>query len=290
MPYTADPALAFAFLSAFGFGAAIAASTRGLRFLDPRAGAVISIPTASLLFLLLAPFTIEPMEFHLWAALIFAGIGLFFPAIATLLAFASNSRLGPTVTSAISSTAPLFALLAAALILGEHIPAKAPVACVLVIAGITLLSWKSNLIGPDVLTWALVLPLSSAIVRGFAQVVAKLGLALWPNPFSAALISYAMSSAVVVTANRMRPTRNAGYFRAGGIWFVLTGLLNGAAVLLMYSALRKAPVSLVAPIVAMFPLVTTLLATVVFRDEPLTLRTVAGSAVIVAAISYLVAG
>ena len=73
------------------------------------------------------------------------------------------------------------------------------------------------------------------------------------------------------------------------LWFAATGVLNGAAVLLMYVALSMAPVAVVAPVVASYPLITALLSAAVLREERFTLRIVSGAAVTVAAIVYLVA-
>ena len=56
----------------------------------------------------------------------------------------------------------------------------------------------------------------------------------------------------------------------------------------MYAALALAPVSLVAPVVATYPLVTALASAAVLRDEPLTARMLAGATLIVAAIVCLV--
>jgi drug/metabolite transporter (DMT)-like permease len=75
----------------------------------------------------------------------------------------------------------------------------------------------------------------------------------------------------------------------GIIWFAFTGVLNGAAVLLMYAALNIAPVSLVAPVVATYPLITALVSAIVLREEPVTLRMVAGASITVLATIYLVA-
>lgn len=270
-------------LSAFCFGTAAVASKRGLRYRDVRAGAAISIPTATLLFVLAAPFFLNTAGFVLAAALVFALVGLFFPAAVTLINFASIERLGPTVSSAMGSSAPLFALVAAALLLGERIPPEAVLASFGVLAGITLLSW-SRRGEPRRFGWALALPLAGAMIRGLAQALAKVGLVMWPNPFAASLIGYVVSSGTVSAASGFRLRAREG----GKLWFMLTGALNGAAVLLMYCALASAPVSTVAPIVATFPLVTAALS-VALREEPLRLRLVAGSALIVAAIAYLVA-
>src|SRR5438045_3281755 len=139
-------ALGLSGVSAFCFGSALVTAKLGLRALDARAGGAISIPTATLVLLLVAPFALDVSAFSLIAVLLFALVGIFFPALVTLLTFASNDRLGPSVTASVSSTAPLFALAAALVILGERIPMRALVATLAVVAGVVLLSWRGGVL------------------------------------------------------------------------------------------------------------------------------------------------
>ena len=282
-------ALGLAVLSSLCFGVALVTGRVGLRTLDARAGATISIPTAALMFVVAAPFALDLGGFDLRAVAWFVAVGVFFPALVTLLTFRSNELLGPTVTSAVSGTAPLFALLAAGLLLGERVPARAAVSAAGVVAGVALLSWQSGGVRAGFAGRALLWPLAGAVVRGLAQVGAKAGLSMWANPFAAGLIGYLVSSAAVVGADRLRPSPRRVLTSAGLAWFAATGALNGSAVLLMYAALSAAPVWRVAPIVASYPLVTALLGAAVLRDERLSLRAAAGAVVTVAAIVVLVA-
>lgn len=282
-------ALTLAILSSLGFGIAFVSSRIGLRTLDARTGAAISIPTATALFVLAAPFALNSAGFTLQAALLFAAVGLFFPALVTLLTFRANEQLGPTITGAVSGTSPLFALLLAGLFLGETIPVQAAFACIAIVAGITVLTWQQRTVRPGFLGRSLLWPLSGAVVRGLAQVAAKASLSLWPNPFAAGLIGYMVSSVTVLGASQLRRSKRPPLTKHGVAWFALTGILNGGAVLFMYGALSIAPVSLVAPVVASYPLVTVLISAVLLREEPLTLRMVAGAAMTVLAIVWLVA-
>jgi drug/metabolite transporter (DMT)-like permease len=282
-------ALGLALLSAVCFGVALVTGRVGLRTLDARSGAAISIPTATVLFAIAAPFALDVSGFSVEAAIWFAVVGLFFPAVVTLLTFRSNEQLGPTVTSAVSGTAPLFALFAAGLFLGEKIPVEAAVAALGVVAGIAMLSWNRGAEASRAAGWSLLWPISGALVRGFAQAAAKAALLLWPNPFAASLVGYLVSSATVVGANRLGRSDRLRPSKESIGWFAVTGVLNGGAVLLMYAALSVAPVSLVAPVVATYPLVTALVSAVVLSDETLTMRVMSGAAITFAAIAYLVA-
>jgi len=286
-------ALLLAMLAALCFGAGMITSRIGLRHDDARTGAAISIPTATLLFVIAAPFTVELSAFNLTAALIFALVGLFYPALVTLLTFRANEELGPTVTSAISGTAPLFAMLAAALLLGEQIPPQAAIAALGVAAGVALLSWR-----PGAMTGtktglrpgrALVWPVAGAIVRGVAQAGAKGGLLLWGNPFAASVIGYLVSSTAVLGAEHLRRGGRRAVSRDGLLWFAATGAINGGAMVLMYSALAVAPVSTVAPVIAAYPLVTALASALFLRGEKISLPIICGAVVTVTSIIYLAA-
>ena len=281
-------AILFALLSSLCFGIAHVTARVGLRTLDARSGAALSIPTATLLFAAAAPFALDLSRFSATAAILFALVGLFFPAVVTLLNFRSNELLGPTVTSTVSGTTPLFALVAAALLLGEQIPSHAAAAAVGVVIGIALLSWQPAGVR-RFSGWSLGWPFLGALVRALAQVGAKAALLLWPNPFAASLIGYAVSSATVVSADRLRRSQRMRGTLQSFVWFGITGALNGAAVLLMYAALTKAPVAIVAPIVAAYPLVTALASAFVLREEPVRMQALIGAAITVAAIGYLVA-
>jgi drug/metabolite transporter (DMT)-like permease len=281
--------VALAVLASVCFGVGLVTARVGLRTLDARSGAAISIPVAATLFVLAAPFAIDLSGFNLRAVLLFAAIGVFFPALVTLFTFRSNEELGPTVTGAVSGTAPVFALAGAALFLGERIPPEAVVAAAGVGLGIALMSWSRRGVRRGFAGRALLWPFSGALIRGLAQVGAKAGLVLWPSPFAAGLIAYSVSSLTVVGVDRFGRAGRARLTARNLWWFGVTGLLNGGAVLALYTALTMAPVSTVAPLVATYPLVTALVSALVLHDEAITARVVAGAGVTVAAVAYMVA-
>lgn len=283
-------ALIFAALSSICFGLALVTGRVGLRVLDARSGAAISIPTAAILFIVAAPLALDTVGFDSRALWVFAAVGLVFPAVVTILTFRSNELLGPTVTSAVSGTAPLFALLGAGLFLGERVPAQAAVSAAGVIAGVALLSWKKGgmVLRTTFFDWQLLWPIAGAMVRGFAQVGAKEGLRLWASPFAASLIGYVISSATVIVTRQLQQSTRTRLTGKGIAWFAGTGVLNGSAVLLMYAALAVAPVWTVVPIVASYPLITAIVGTAVLADEKLSLQVVVGASITVAAVVYLV--
>lgn len=260
----------------------------GLRHLPARAGATYSVPSAFLMFVLIAPVTIDFAAFDWRAAVGYSLIGLLFPAAVTLLTFFSTDRIGPAMTGAISGTSPLFAIPAAVLVLDEAVPARAVVASIGVAIGIALLSWQVRRDGID---WRqLWMPVAASAVRGSAQVAVKAVMALWPSAFAAALFGYGVSSFVLIASDSGGRRRRGPPPRIGIAWFVATGLFNGGGLVLLYWAIAHAPVSVVAPIVATIPLIAVLFGWIVFRDRRFSARELAGILLSVAAIAYLVTG
>jgi drug/metabolite transporter (DMT)-like permease len=279
-------AATLALVSAFGFGAAFVLTQFALRFIPPRLGAAVSIPTSTLLFWCLAPFSIDPADVDLSAAGLFAVIGLLFPAAVTLLNFESNRLLGPNIAGAVGGLAPFFAVLLAVMLLGEHLRLLQLSGVAAIVVGVVLMygsQWQAfrGL-------WLLALPLGAAAIRGFVQPVVKLGLERWHNPIAAVVIGYTVSSAVLILAAFVpgRPPERS-FDRRGALWFAAVGLCNGSAVLSMYAALGRGPVTLVSPLIATYPLVTLVLSFRFLKRERVDVRLVAAVAITVGGVVLL---
>ena len=278
----------WALAAAAGLGAAMITTRLGLRYASPAAGAAIGVPSTALIFWCLAPFLFDSSGFNLAAAGMFALVGLFFPAAVTLLTYTGNQRMGPTITSSISCTTPLFALSGAVLFLGEGLSAGNMLGTAAVVLGMLALSWSGDARARNWPLWAIALPFAAAALRALAQVLTKAGLALWANPYTAGLIGYTVSAVVILAATRLRGAR-APTDRRATPWFVATGMLNGGSVFLMYTALAKGKVALVSPIVATYPLFTLVLSLLLLRQERVPPRVALGAVLTVAGVAVLLA-
>jgi drug/metabolite transporter (DMT)-like permease len=276
-------AILLALYATFGFGAAFVLTQFALRWMPPRLGAALSIPTSTLSFWCAAPFLIEPAEVDAKAAALFAGVGLLFPGAVALSNFESNRLVGPNIAGAVGGLAPVFAVLLALFLLGEQPRILQLFGIAAIVAGVALMyrgQWAFTARG----AWLVVLPLGAAAIRGFVQPVIKLGLERWHNPIAAVVIGYTVSSTVLILAALFsRQTREQGFNRRGALWFAAIGLCNGSAVLSMYAALGSAPVTLVSPLIATYPLVTVLLSSLLLKRVPI-------DAPLVAAITATVGG
>jgi len=107
--------------------------------------------------------------------------------------------------------------------------------------------------------WCFMLPLDAALLRGLVQPAVKLGLASWPGPFAATLIANLVPGDAAgrchATANAKRRA-SAGQRAPWHLWLWAVGVTKGMAQLLLFTALSRGPVALVAPLVASSPLVT----------------------------------
>ena len=278
-----------AFLAAALYGTGLVTTHFGLRYLPALAGARVSIPSAALLFWGLSPIFMDWAHWQGEAVMLFALVGSFYPAAVTLLTFVGNRRLGPTVAGTIGSTTPLFAVLGAALFLGEVPGIRESVATAVIVVGTMALSKPAGCPVPGTERSALWMPWSAALLRALAQVLSKAALALWTSPFAAAMIGYSISTVIVWTAGFLTERSVPSFNRRGVAWFALTGVLNGAAVLAMFYALTSGPVTIVAPVVATYPLFTLSLSALLIRHERMTARIIGGVILTVAGVIMLVA-
>jgi len=77
------------------------------------------------------------------------------------------------------------------------------------------------------------------------------------------------------------------FHHLGVLWWAAVGLCNGLAVLCMYAALGNGPVTLVAPLVSTYPLITLLFSAILLRQERVGLQTATGVTATVVGIALL---
>lgn len=273
------------------FGIALVLTQIGLRFNSSRRGAAVSVPTSAAAFWLLASFGDGLGGWDTYAACLFFAAGLLL-GVVTLLTFEANRRMGPSVTGALGNLAPLFAILIACA-LSQEIPGPVEaVGIFAILAGIVLLACDRKWLDIRWSSWLIALPLAAAAIRGMVQPMAKLGLTTWNNPLAASVLGYTSSAAVVLVAAFCErqalpstPSQITGYR-----WFVLVGLANGGATLAMYEALSSGSVSLVSPLVASYPVVTLVLATLLIRRSVLTAQLACGVGLTVVGAAVVIAG
>lgn len=279
-----------ALAAAVCFAIALILTQYGLRTMPSWRSPIYSIGGSAILAWLFAAIFVDPAGFNLKATLIFAGVGVVFPVTASILSVRSNEKLGPAVAGAVGNVAPLFAVLGAVLFLGERLRLMQALGLVLIVAGVALLALRGGAGARRWRMWVLLLPLSAALVRGAVQPVMKTGLALWHEPLAAAAIGYTMSTIVILSLVGRRAWREGPAHRSGVLWFTAVGVFNGAATFLLYAALGLGSISVVAPLVAVFPLIAVVLSLFFLRGEQLHALGLLGIMVSVGGVILLLTG
>lgn len=256
------------------FGVAAQMQRFGLDHLDARSGAVVNIGTAALLGLVAAPFFLDPASLATRAAGLFALAGLIVPALSMSVALVSVRIIGPSLTTGLSGTSPIFAMLLSVLWIGEVITWQILLGTLVVIAGVMLAASRANSGAGSWPLWALALPTVAALSRGIAHPLTKLGLIELPSPMTAMLVSTVVSIVVAYLIYHVQG-RRLPRFNRGYLWFILTGAINGIGMVLLNIALDIGTVTIVSPIISASPVFALLTGYFYFKREVITWQIVA---------------
>ena len=276
--------------AALCFAIALILTQYGLRTVPSWRSPLYTIGSCTVVAWLAAAIFVDFRAFDWRAAAIFAGVGCVFPVVVSILAVRSNEKLGPAVSGAAGNVTPLFAVLAAVLFLGETLSWLQGVGLVMVVGGVALMALRGGTGGRKWSVWVLGLPLLAALVRGSIQPAIKAGLALWHEPLAAAAIGYTLSAVVIVSLVGRRALATGPADRTGVLWFFGVGMSNGMATFLLYAALGLGSITVVAPLVAMFPLVAVVLSYLFLREERLHIVGLIGICTSVAGVILLLVG
>lgn len=264
-------------LFALGAGASFGLTShwqrRALDHMDAMTGAVVSIATMAAVLWLAAPAMLDWSWWGTRAALLFAACGLLFPALSQQFQILSVMRVGPALTSAFGSFAPLFAIVPAMILLGETLNLQGAAGLGLLIFGLLIASVRPRALRGGWPLLALLLPLGASFARGIVQPVTKIGMFDVPSPFFATLVMTSVSTIVITlfwtTSGR---ARKAAWSRPGLFWFVLNGAASGAGIMLLQAAISLDDVTVAASLASTTPLWTLAFGALIFRNETLGLR------------------
>ena len=275
-------------LSAFLFALGAQFQSLGLVHMDSRSGAAITISTSAMLYLLVSPFFLN-LEYLLEPAiLIFVLVGLFRPAVSANLALAGLKFLGPTLSSTLTSTAPLFAVGLGIIFLDEVLNFSIAIGTLVIVLAIMMLAKKDGKISSNWPLWALALPIGAAAIRALAHLLTKVGMEEIPDAYLAGLIGFVVSAIVTLIIHKSRRVSSTISLKNPGTkWFIGASACFSLAVLSLNTALYNGQVIQVIPIVAASPIFTLLLSIGIFRQEVITKRIVLAVFMVVPAVMLI---
>ena len=261
-----------ALLAAFMFALAAHIQNIGLNRTNGQIASLVIVLTTAGLFWIIAPLILNPAHFLTSAALLFAFSGLLRPTISVSLWTHGIRLLGPTLTSGLGASGPIFAALFAFLLLGEVMTLPVAIGTLLVIAGILVATLRGKASKADWPLWAISLPMGAELCRAIAHSFTKIGFDEVNDPFFAGLMA-TTTAAVLLTARYVAQGQRLDFRASGNVWFVICGLFSGGGILVLNVALQLGQVITVVPIVSTTPLFAMLLGLLIFGREKLTWQT-----------------
>jgi drug/metabolite transporter (DMT)-like permease len=303
-----------ALFSAAAFALSHVVSKRGLHDTSVTAGFIVVVSCAWLVISVPAAAQL-PVSMSAGSVALFALSGLFAPGIARAATLAGVKLLGPSIAVPIQQgLRPLIVLPVAALFLGEELgPWRVLGAAIIVLGGWILTrqpqSAENHGSGASALGMSpiseqgkrmptvsqqslataggfrpgLVYPVVAAIAFAASDVLVKGGLDEGSVPAIGAAISTGTGLLLWYLAHSLPVVRRRFRLGSRASWLAMSGALMGAAILLLFVALDRGDVSLVAPIIASQPLFVFLFSSLFLRNlEHLERSTVVAGAIVVA--------
>ena len=268
-----------------------------------------NIAFSALLFAIELALRRRPLEWDWTALALFAAAGVFSTYLGRWFFFESITRLGPARASVFQASSPLFTAVIAWVLLAEALGARSLAAMAIAIAGLLLVSSsprqlvdasgapaarapRANL--RTLLRAGLMLGIASSAAYATGNVLRAIAIRRWDEPVLGALMGAIAALAVQWALNpgnldTLRQLRTVP--RSGVVMFAAGGAVTITAQMLVISAMAYVPVAIVALITLCTPLVVFPLSYFLLRNEEgITARTVAGGALVLAGIAWLVGG
>ena len=221
------------------------------------------------------------------AVLAFAAGGLAGPAIGRRWAYESINLLGPSRSTTIRSASPVITTMLAIAFLGEQVDLLRWAAIIAVVLGAALVSWQPGAGARGWMGLGVAYSAAAAAIYGVRPLIVKIGLDAAAAPLSAAIIGAVAALLYTLIFEDRRQLRPFRLNRALA-WFVVAGAFQALGVTALSFGLSAGEASVVYSLTASAPLFTILFTWIVIRDaEPITVRLVAGTALVVGGVVYL---
>lgn len=277
------PLLLIALLSAISYAASNIAARIGMMHSTPITMLYFSFGIQTFILWSVVFFAGGVPEVPLSALTLFVIVGLFMPLI-RLLTYIGIAKIGPARSATLRSSYPLFSAATAVAVLHEEPNRAVVVGTLLVVAGVSLISWQpQDRLSPS-RRWHALYPLAAAILAGMVHPIIRHALRLSNHPlFFAALVGLvsllSFSSYQGLARAIPRPVWNSRAFAP----FIAAGLFETSGFFLFTAALSFGSVVVVSPIIATTPMWVLLGTLIIFRDlEHITYHTILGTCSVVA--------
>ena len=272
----------YALLAAFSFGLNAVLVRKGMRESTP-VTATLSVAAVQVVVLsIVLAFDFPALD---WTAIGYFILAGFLAAImGRTMNYVSIDKLGVPISSSLTGTNPIFAMILGILFLGERITISNFLGSVFVVFGVMLISgWGSQ---NNVNARDLVIPIGSAFFYASSSALRKIGLNILPESVLGAVVG-ALTGLIAypVILRLMGRTGEFRLSRKALPYLLFGGIATSLAWIGMFFATQQGSVGVVSAIIGSNPLFGLVLSALLLKDtEKFTLSIVAGSFLIVTSV------
>jgi drug/metabolite transporter (DMT)-like permease len=275
-------AILLALFGSFWFAASMIFINRGVRSIDYFRGLLVNLAINTLFLWLYVLLFIDNIDLWLPINSIFVAVGVFVPGVARFLIFKGMERLGAPISSCLTNSGPLFAIIIAVAFLGDQPTATNVLGALSIVGGIIALSWKGA-----AKTWRtrdLVFPLAAALLFAARDNLVRFAVVQIPSPVVGATIaattSFLTMGAMYFVFAEKKPL--PPFAKSGLSYFAISGFTNFFSYVLTYTALSLERVSIISPLVNASSLFVLPLSVLFLKDmEELTPRKIGATALVI---------
>lgn len=275
----------FAWLTAVSFAFANISVRRGMEYSTPLTATLVSLVIHTVALWIAVALTVGIPEVAVTALVAIVVTGIVQP-IMRHCHYTGIRKIGTSRAVTLRNTFPLPAVLIGILILGEPITPVGIIGTLLVVIGIVFTSWRIDQHLTSFRWTYLLYPIATALITAGVHPLRRYAMVQSHEPlfFTAivgpvSLLSFAMYYALPVCGEKLVWDRRA-------FWpFLISGVFETAAVLLMLFAFSLGPVVIVSPIASTTPIWTAILSAIFLREvERINLASVIGTVCVVAGV------
>ncbi len=283
--WMSDLALAqfLAVLTAFGFASGDTSARFALRTSTP---ITATLTVSCVTLVMYGPFALTSASLSslsLSGAAVFLAAGVSAPGLARTFLYMSFNRIGMSRSTAFISISPLVTVFLAIVALGERPTPLVYLGTLLIVGGVLILTVEQKSAGEregrgKTVWYFFVYAMLAMLTLGIASFLRKVGVALIPSLSVGLCLSAVGTLAVTVFWNFLLPSGDRIRFtRQSALPFLLSGIFTSLAHLAFFSALQRASLSTVAPLVFTVPLFALGFSWLLFREvERMNARLLAG--------------
>ncbi|WP_300460729.1 EamA family transporter [Desulfobacula sp.] len=254
-----------AILASFFYALNMVVARVGLKDTDTFSAGILSMCFSLMGAIVAFVFVMPIHSISARAVFFFAMAGFSGPCLGRLLLYLGIKRVGSAIASSLYSVKPLFAALAAVVLLGEKVTAGIGIGILIMIIGLSIISSSNSDASPGK-RWSkkdMIFPILAGLGYGFSHVFRKLGLNLNAEPLLGLLVQNIAAlffPLIVIFWQTNNNANRAWSSLRGWIIFGLAGICSTLGQICLFMALSKGDVVIVAPLSTISPLFVLLMA------------------------------